>query len=227
MDWMNSASSNAAASQMASELLLLRKFGRDYPPSAAQATAYFENTPKRELSRALSDAIQLPLTRNGLNPGKMRQGSLFTREGKKRIPGTNSYGTSHEFMLFMVLLEQGKLVDPFSSLEIKKLLYLTDVRIRYAASPALNESAVYFKSGSLYSCKPEAGYECGKYRGNKWNFLNSVTLVEDHRASPTLRYIAVVLSNVLKKDSSEEHRKLASEIHELLERINSGKGSSL
>jgi hypothetical protein len=227
MDWMMSASSNAAASQVISELLLLREFGADYPPSPAQRAAYFENTSKRDLTRALRDAIQRPLDRNGLDPGKMRQGSLFTRQGKQRVPGATSYATSHELLRYMVLLEQGKLVDPFSSLEIKKLLYLTDIRIRYAASPALNGSAVYFKSGSLYSCKPEKGYECGKYRGNKWNFLNSVTLVEDHSKQPVVRYIAVVLSNVLKKNSAEDHQRLATEIHQLIERLHAGDGSSL
>ena len=52
-------------------------------------------------------------------------------------------------------------MDEFSSREIKRLLYVTERRIRYAASPALASSAVYFKSGSLYECAKEAGFTCG------------------------------------------------------------------
>ncbi|MFQ5415714.1 MAG: hypothetical protein ACE5FL_01575 [Myxococcota bacterium] len=217
LDWMCSASSNAAASQLISELMLLRKFGADYPPSSAEAVAYFSSTPKAELSRALREAIEAPLTRNGLDIGSLRQGSFFTRTGKSLVPGNSSYASSNELLHFLVLMEQGKLVDYFSSLQIKKLLYLTDVRIRYAASPALFDAAVYFKSGSLYSCRPEAGYECGKYRGNKWNYLSSIAIVENHITKPEVRYIAVVQSNVLKKNSADEHLNLATLIQGLIE----------
>jgi len=216
-DWMASASSNAAGSQLISELVLFREFGTDYPVSQEVAAEFFAETPQKDLTEKLRTAIETPITRNGLNLGRLRQGSFFTREGKRRIPGSSSLATSAELLRYMLLMEQGKLVDPFSSLEIKKLIYLTDHRIRYAASPALDDSAVYFKSGSLYSCKPEPGYECAKYMGNKWNFLNSATLVETHDPNQPLSYIVVVLSNVLKKNSAEEHENLAAWIHRLME----------
>ena len=69
-------------------------------------------------------------------------------------------------MRFLFNLEQGKVVDLFSSREIKRLMYMTQRRIRYASSPALYEAAVYFKSGSMYRCGPEPGFKCRKYRGN-------------------------------------------------------------
>ena len=81
-------------------------------------------------------------------------------------------------MLFLLLLEQGKIVDQFSSREIKRLIYMTQRRIRYASSPALKNAAVYFKSGSLYKCKPDPKFKCGKYRGNVRNLMNSVAIVE-------------------------------------------------
>jgi hypothetical protein len=202
---------------MISELMLFREFGDAYPVPAATAAKFFAETPKEELSKKLQAAIEEPVGRNGLSRAKLRQGSFFTRTGKNRVPGRTSYATSHALLEYYRRMEQGLLVDPFSSLEIKKLLYLTDKRIRYAASPALDDSAVYFKSGSLYSCRPEPGYDCGKYRGNKWNFLNSVTLVETHDPQQPLTYIVVVLSNVLKKDSAEEHENLATRIHQLIE----------
>jgi hypothetical protein len=118
---------------------------------------------------------------------------------------------------FMTLMEEGKLVDPWSSLEIKRLLYLTDTRIRYAASPALNQSAVYFKSGSLYSCKEEAGFTCGKYIGNKWNYMNSIAIVEVEEDGRSIHYMVAVLSNVLKKNSANIHADFAGELHRLIE----------
>jgi hypothetical protein len=204
---------------MIAELLLFREFGAAYPPSPEAAAKFFAETPKAELTKRLAKAIQAPVTQNGLDLGKLRQGSFFTAEGKRRIPGTSSVATSSELLRYLTQMEQGRLVDPFSSLEIKKLIYLTDGRIRYAASPALDDSAVYFKSGSLYSCKPEPGYECGKYMGNKWNFLNSATIVETHDPRQPLHYIVVVLSNVLKKNSAEEHMTLATNIHRLMEKL--------
>jgi len=218
LDWMASASSNAAASQMISELVLLREFGASYPVSRAEADAFFKNTSKSKLAKKLSAAIQTPVTRNGLNVNHLRQGSLFTREGKSRLPGVSSTSTSSELLRYLVLMEEGKLVDPWSSLEIKKYLYLTDHRIRYGASPALDSSALYFKSGSLYSCRPEKGFTCGKYMGNKYNYLASTAIVETHGNNPPLRYIVVVLSNVLKKNSAEVHENFATDLHALIGR---------
>ncbi len=217
LDWMLSSSSNAAGSEVMAQLVLLRHFGRDYPAAAPEAAAYFAKTPKAALTKLYLSAMIDPIGRNGLDRRKLQQGSFFTREGKARIPGTSSIATAGELLHFLVRMEQGKLVDPFSSLELKRLLYLTDQRIRYASQPALAGSALYFKSGSLYSCKPEAGYSCGKFLGNRLNFMNSMVLVETHDRNPPLRYAVAVLSNVLKQDSAEIHAKLALEIHRMVE----------
>jgi len=219
LDWMASASSNAAASMLISELVLLRHFGQQYPVPADQAAALFRDTPKSKLSRMLSDAIQKPLSQAGMDLTKLRQGSLFTRRGKAMLPGTNSVSTARELTHYLLLMEQGKLVDPWSSLEIKKLLYLTDSRIRYAASPVLEDSAVYFKSGSLYSCRTEKGYQCGKFLGNRLNYMNSVVIIESIDRSPAIKYSVVVLSNVLKKDSSDIHQALGRRVHALIQSL--------
>jgi hypothetical protein len=217
LDWMASASSNAAASTMMEHLILLVHFGKDYPVSRSEKDAFFKNTSKKELSKIYLDAMRTPATRNGIDLGKLRQGHFFTREAKARVPGVQSTSTPGELLNFMLLMEQGKLVDAWSSRNIKKLLYLTDKRIRYAASPALNSSAVYFKSGSLYGCKPEKGFDCGKFRGNRMNFMNSMVIIESIDRNPPLRYAVVVLSNVLRKDSSELHQQLGANIHRIME----------
>ncbi len=217
LDWMASASSNGAASQLMSELMLLRNFGKEYPVSTERAQAYFNDTPKATLSKQYLSAMLEPLKRNGLNTDKLRQGSFFTRSGKERIPGTNSVATARELVHFMTLMEEGKLVDSWSSLQIKRLLYLTDTRIRYASSPALDTSAVYFKSGSLYSCKEEAGFTCGKYIGNKLNYMNSIAIVEVEENGRSLHYMVSILSNVLKKNSANIHADFAKSLHQLIE----------
>jgi len=224
-DWMCSSSSNAAASMLMSHLVLLKHFGKDYPVSEQRAAEFFEKTSKTELQRIFLDAIQGPVRRAGINLDQLRQGSFFTREGKRRVPGTNSVATARELLQFAVLMEQGKLVDRFSSLEIKRLLYLTERRIRYASHPALDDSAVFFKSGSLYSCRAEPGFDCGKYRGNVKNYMNSLAVIETTERKPRLNYMVAVLSNVLRKNSADVHQTLAMRIHRMIEAFHPESGA--
>jgi hypothetical protein len=219
LDWMCSASSNAAASIVQREALLLRRFRHEYPVDSERARAYFDDTPKAALQADLARALEAPVSRNGLDLSRLRQGKLFTREGKSLVPGTSSHATSRELLRFLVRMEQGRLVDAFSSLAIKRLLYLTDVRIRYASAPALDDAAVYFKSGSLFGCTPERGFVCEKYRGNLRNYMNSVAIVETPGREPPLHYLVAVMSNVLRKNSSEVHQAVATDIHRLIESL--------
>lgn len=217
LDWMLSASSNAAASTVIEQLMLLRHFGAAYPASAEAQAAFWRGNGRKELGELLLDSLLTPVTRNGLDVDKLRQGSFFTAEGKRRVPGTNSICTTRELLHYLLLLEQGRLVDAWSSLQIKRLIYITQRRIRYASSPALNEAAVYFKSGSLYRCKPEEGFVCRKYRGNRDNLMNSVAIVESPAGEPRMFYMVALTSNVLKKNSAVEHQTFATRLHRLLQ----------
>jgi len=221
LDWMLSASSNAAASMVIRELMLLVQFRDQYPPGDQQARDFFGQTPKKELQALLLRALLDPVTRNGLDLEQLRQGSFFTWKGKQLVPGTTSYATPRELMHFVLKLEQGKLVDDFSSREIKRLIYMTQGRIRYASSPALNNAAVYFKSGSLYKCQAEPNFKCGKYKGNAVNRLASLAIVESPASERRLDYMVVVMSNVLRKNSAVAHQTLATRIHRLIESYHS------
>jgi hypothetical protein len=212
MDWMISASSNAAGSELMAHLVLLKQHGRAYDGSLAQAQSLGGG------SGTLANALMRSVRQSGLDPGELYQGSLFTRGGKARLSGGGSTSTPRGLLRYLVRMEQGKLVDPWSSLQIKRLLYLTDVRIRYASEKTLEDSAVYFKSGSLYACRGEAGFACRKYHGNAKNYMNSIAVVESEQDGKSLHYIAVVLSNVLRKDSTDVHRALARGIHEIVEK---------
>lgn len=219
LDWMLSASSNAAASMVLKNLMLLVQYGPTYPIDEAEARQFFKTASKKELSALLSRALQDPVVRNGLNLEQLRQGSFFTWKGKRLVPGTTSYATPLELMHWLIKLEQGKLVDAFSSRELKRLLYMTQRRIRYASAPALAAAAVYFKSGSLYKCKSEPNFKCKKYHGNVLNMLNSVAIIEAPATDRQLYYMVVVMSNVLRKNSAVVHQTLATRIQRLLEKF--------
>lgn len=218
VDWMLSNSSNAAASMVIKNLVLLRHYGTAYPRPLEEMDHFLKTTPKRTLSDLLISSLQDPVVHNGLNLEEFRQGGFFTGTGKYRIPGTNSRMTSRELMRFLTLMEQGKLVDPFSSLEIKRLLYVTDRRIRYASAPSLRHSAVYFKSGSYYKCKKEPGFACQKYKGNVVNIMNSAAIVHTPDRSPPLYYMVSIVSNVLYQNQAYAHQQLATKIHALIKR---------
>ena len=219
LDWMLSVSSNSSAAMMQREAMLLHKFGTDYPPSDAARIAYFKDTPRKELQADYIATFYDPLTRYGFNLEEIRQGSFFTRTGKKKVPGAgNSYASARSLMEYILRMEQGRLVDEWSSLQIKRLLYMTERRIRYAYAPALHPAAVYFKSGSWYKCDREKDPKCGKYRGNIINYMNSVAIIEDPAGVNRLMYTATLISNVLGKNSANDHAALAAQIHKLIQK---------
>ena len=133
-----------------------------------------------------------------------------------RIPSRGSRATARSLMQLLYTMERGQLIDKFTSIELKRLLYFTQRRTRYAASEALESAAVYTKSGSLFRCKPQAGYTCKKYEGNLLNQLCSISIIEYPALQPQLRYIVVLSSNVLRKNSEVLHRQLATQIHNML-----------
>jgi hypothetical protein len=210
-------SSNSAAAMVMRDAMLLRHFGRAYPVSEEQIDAFFAESSRADLTRLFQQTFWEPVTRNGLPLDQIRQGSFFTAQGKKNVNGGgNSYATARTLMQLMLMMEEGRLVDEWSSLQIKRLLYMTERRIRYASAPALNEAAVYFKSGSLYKCKEEEGFTCTKFSGNVINYMNSVAIVEQEIDGVKLHYIVIVVSNVLRKNSAEDHQALGAAIHSLV-----------
>jgi hypothetical protein len=100
---------------------------------------------------------------------------------------------------------------------------MTERRIRYASSPALRKSAVYFKSGSLYKCNRNKNPNCGKYKGNIINYMNSLAIVESPAKNHTMLYAVTLISNVLNKNSAVDHQTFATRIHRLIEKQNKPK----
>ncbi|MDA0747228.1 MAG: hypothetical protein O2954_11970, partial [bacterium] len=139
-DHMLSASANSAASTVWKEIMLMRAFAQNYPPSPEQEEAFFRTTSKAELGRMALSVVNDPLRASGIAEQDWRLGSFFTGTGQRMVPsGGGSHASPRGLLLFLMRLEQGRVVDAWSSLEIKRLLYMTAKRIRYASSPALSK----------------------------------------------------------------------------------------
>ena len=196
------------------EIMLMRAFGKNYPPTSEEEKEFFEKTPKSKLKEIAMSTVNDPLRAIGIEQRDWQLGSFFTNAGKKIVPGEGgSFATPIGLMQYLIALERGKIVDENSSLEIKRLMYMTWRRIRYASSPAIADAAVYFKSGSLYKCKPEPDFKCGKYMGNVDNYMNSVAIVE-HPGGRT--YLVALMSNVLRRNSGTEHQTIATMVDRIL-----------
>ncbi len=217
-DHMASPSSNAAASMVWKHAMLLRAFGDAYPPSPDAEDQFFKETSKKDLVSLAVTVIEEPLVAAGIDLEQLHLRTFFTRTASQVIPGSGSHATPRQLVRWLIKLEQGKLVDEWSSLEMKKLMYFTRRRYRYAAAPALATAAVFFKSGSLYKCRPEEGYECGQYRGNETNLMHSVAIVESPAENTGRQnvYLVSMMSNVLKVNSASEHATIAVRIERLI-----------
>lgn len=216
-DHMLSVSNNGAASIVWREALLMAAFGNKYPDlTEDESNTYFKETLRKDLTDLGNDVVNLPLREMGIGYDEWRLGSFFTRGANTYVGDKGgSTGTPLGLMKFLVQLEQGRVIDEASSLEMKRLMYMTDRRIRYAQSPALKEAAVYFKSGSLYKCDRSKGEECGKYMGNVFNYMNSVIIVEHPN---NCNYMVVLMTNVLRKNSASDHLYLANSIDKVVKK---------
>ncbi len=214
IDHMISPSANAAGAVVWREAMLLRHFGTRYPVSDEEAEAFFRNTPKRELTDLSLKVNRDPLEQVGLSASAIQQGSMWTRTAKRHVPGVISHATPRSLAKFVYALEQGRLVDAWSSLEMKRYLYMTKRRYRYAYAPELARANIYFKSGSYYACHAEEGFRCGKYAGNTKNFMNVVVIIE--WPGEATRYLVSLMSNVLKVNSAWDHAAIAVAIEQMI-----------
>ena len=215
VDHMVSVSNNGAASVVWREAMLMAGFKEKYEYiTEEEAENWFKETPRDSLTNMANDIVNLPLRKLEISKDEWRLGSFFTGAANKYVGDKGgSIGTPQGLMKFLVQLEQGKVVDEKSSLEMKRILYLTDRRIRYAKSSRLDNAAVYFKSGSFYKCDREKNPDCGDYAGNVFNYMNSVIIVEHDNGK---KYIVCLMTNVLNKNSAGAHMYLASSIDKII-----------
>ena len=215
LDHMVSVSNNGAASIMYREAMLMAAFGQEYPNlDAEKAEKYFKETPRDSLTNLANTVVNQPLRELGIKESEWKLGGMFTRPPERYVGRKGgSIGSPKGLMKFLVKLEQGKVIDKESSLEMKRLMYMTDRRIRYARSPRLDDAAVYFKSGSYYKCDRTKDPNCASYAGNVFNYMNSVIIVEQDNG---VKYIVCLMTNVLNKNSAGAHMYLASKIDDVV-----------
>ena len=215
LDHMVSVSNNGAATVMFREAMLMNAFGKDYPNlTDEEGLEFFKTIPRDSITNLAHDVVNQPLRDLGITEDEWKLGGMFTRASEKYVGRKGgSSATPKGLMKFLVLLEQGKILDKESSLEMKRLIYLTDRRIRYAQSPRLDDAAVYFKSGSLYKCDREKNPDCSAYHGNVYNYMNSVIIVEHPNGK---KYIVCLMTNVLNKNSAWAHLDLANKIDDII-----------
>lgn len=214
LDHMVSVSNNGAASVVWREALLMREFGADYPTLVKEKSEhFFEDTKRTKLMDMAISVVNEPLEALGISNDEWRLGQFFTRGATGIIPGKGgSIGSPLGLMKWMMELEKGNIVDPKTSLEMKRLLYLTDRRIRYASNSGLKDDGVYFKSGSLYKCNRDIDPNCAKYAGNVYNYMNSVAIVE---RPDSVVYLVALMTNVKGRNSAWDHNRIAGEIDKL------------
>jgi len=227
LDHMVSVSNNGAASVMYREAMLMAAFGPDYVNlTEEQGENYFKNTPRDSLTNLANTVVNEPLQKLGISEDDWKLGGMFTRAPNKYVGRKGgSIGTPKGLMKWLLKLEQGKIIDTKTSLEMKRLLYSTDRRIRYAKSNRLDSAAVYFKSGSYYKCDRSKDPNCKDYAGNVFNYMNSVIIVEHPNNGS--KYIVCLMSNVLNKNSAGAHMYLASKIDDLIEKNNENSNAKL
>ncbi|MEE9133824.1 MAG: hypothetical protein V3U13_09695, partial [Gemmatimonadota bacterium] len=109
VDHMISPSSNAAASMVWKQVMLMDHFRRAYPVSSARDSTYFYASSKSQLQEAAVRVINQPLWDAGISEGEIHQGSFFTGEGKRVIPRTYSSATPIGLLRFLLKLEQGQM----------------------------------------------------------------------------------------------------------------------
>lgn len=220
LDHMFSKSSNAAASVIMREVILLHALDVHYEcASLEEMEEFFETTKKSTLAELSENLINCPIEDLGIEDDEWKLGGMFTHGAEKYVPRKGgSIGSTKGLMKYMYAMERGKVVNERSSLELKRMMYMTDRRIRYAGSRAIAGDAVYFKSGSLYSFKDEPGFVKKKYAGNRYNYMNSIAIVEKQDTMKR-KYMVALMSNVLRKNSVGEHYGLATQLDRLIARL--------
>ena len=195
------------------QVMLMRRFGTDYPRPKAEQDAFFRDTPKAELSKLALSSLDEPLTASGIDTSRMRLGTFFTRNGSNAVPGAASYACPNELLRWLVKMEQGKMVDEWSSLEIKRLMYFVRPAIPLRVGARRWRMPRYFSNRARCSSATERRLHCKQYAGNVTNLMHSVAAVE----SGEKRYLIAMMSNVLRVNSAVEHQTIAGEDREMIQ----------
>lgn len=189
-EWIDHAlspSNNSAAATVWREATLMKLLGEQYPPPKYD-TQLWSKLGKDALTEASFAVVDKPLLDAGISPEDFKLRLYFTHGAGKYIHSSTCGASVFAILQWMVRVEQGRMVDEWSSLELKKMLYLTRRRVRYLHTHLLDNFAAFFKSGSLY--RFNEGSPHIQYEGDKINVLNS--LIEIDTSPPPTEIVQVV-----------------------------------
>jgi len=184
-EWMDHAlspSNNSAASTVWREATLMKLLGDEYPPTKYDKELWAK-WDRDQMAEASFAAVNEPLVAAGIDPEAFKLRLYFTSGANRYIRSKSCGLTPFALVRWMLRVEQGKMVDEWSSLELKKMLYLTRRRVRYLYTHSLDDFGAYFKSGSLYRFSEHA--ERIQYQGDTVNVLNSLIEIDTSEPLPT------------------------------------------
>ena len=105
--------------------------GEEYPP-AKNDRALWKRWDRKAMSEASFTVVDKPQVDAGLDPEDFKLRLYFTRGANRYIKSQPSRGDAFRHCsLDAPCGSRGRMVDEFSSLELKKMLYLTKRRVRY------------------------------------------------------------------------------------------------
>lgn len=206
-EWMDhalSASNNSAAAMTWREAMLMKLLAGEYPPSKYGPELWAKFS-RKAMTVASFDVVDKPLLDAGISPEEFRLRLYFARGASKYV-GSNTCGaTAFTMSQWMLRVEQGRMVDEWSSRELKKMLYLTRRRARYLYTHKLDNFGAFFKSGSFYRFTANA-VSHAKYEGDEINVLNSLIEIDTSLSptpppSPTVT-VATVVTNAAEQLAS-------------------------
>jgi hypothetical protein len=183
-EWMDhalSASNNSAASTTWREATLMRLLGDEYPPEKYDKDLW-ARWDRDQMTEASFATVNEPLLDVGMDPEVFRLRLYFTSGANRYIHSKSCGLTPFALIRWMLKVEQGKIVDEWSSRELKKMLYLTRRRVRYLYYNTLDPYGAFFKSGSLYRFSEKA--ERIQYQGDIVNVLNALIEIDTSEAMP-------------------------------------------
>jgi len=136
-----------------------------------------------------------------VGPGRTPARILLHFESQSGRPGGHEPCDARDLLRLLLKLEQGRIVDAFSSREMKRLMYMTQRRIRFASSPALSGCGRLFQIRVSLPLSTRARVHVSQYEGN----------VEKHDELPgdrriagrqigTLHYLVALMSNVAQEE---------------------------
>ncbi len=133
------------------------------------------------------------------------------------MPGAgDSYGTARELMRYLLRLEQGRLVDVFSSREIKRLIYLTEVASATPSSPALAAVGRVLQVRLAVPVRERSRLQLQAVRGQRQELheFDGDRRVTGRRTQAVLH--RTLVTNILRKNSAGEHQALAIRLQQLI-----------